>query len=383
MTHGVTQVTGALALLGVSDGTNPCFLSHRAHKRPTPGNNPLVSKAIASHWLRAVSAVLLSTICLSACGGTDSESNQPETTEEKSADDPGEQVAADTAADEACSFWYEATWLLFQAAQPDGPDGFVISDSEWQEINKNLEAALSATEQDLNDDDVAELNVALTSVLEAWSQGEALGAPEATGRAGDLCVETLQVPMPEKLETMADSLDTGTESDAASGDVGVGTPGDLESNNETEVDQTSDEESEGDVSLPTSAEEIADAMALEMKVITKVVYITEENDSNELLGRPTGYTSAAVLHDRRFSPGETDETSVNNGATIEVFSTARLADARKAYIDGISENLSLVAQYTHTLGPALIRADYRLSPSQWNRYIAVFEGVQGVENGAL
>ena len=378
----MTDVTGVLALLGVSDGTNLCFLSHRAHQRPTRVNNPLVSRAIGSHWLRAVSAVLLSTFCLSACGGTDSESTQPETTEEESLNDSGQQVAADTAADEACSFWYEATWLLFQAAQPDGPDGFGISDGEWQEINENLEAALSATEEDLNDD-VAELNVALTAVLGAWSQGEALGAPEATGRAGDLCVETLQVPMPEKLETMADSLDTGAESDAASGDVGVETQGDLESNNETEADQASDEESQGDISLPTSAEEIADAMALEMKVITKVVYITEENDTNELLGRPTGYTSAAVLHDRRFSPGETDETSVNNGATIEVFSTPRLAEARKAYIDGISENLSLVAQYTHTLGPALIRADYQLSPSQWKRYMAVFEGVQGVENGAL
>ena len=50
--------------------------------------------------------------------------------------------------------------------------------------------------------------------------------------------------------------------------------------------------------------------------------ITEDNDPNDLIGRPSGYTDAAVVYD---SEAECTELGVDCGATIEIWPSEAFA----------------------------------------------------------
>ena len=105
---------------------------------------------------------------------------------------------------------------------------------------------------------------------------------------------------------------------------------------------------------------------------TKVVTVTEDNDPNNLIGRPNGYVSAAVLYD---SGVECAELGTSCGGMVEVWPTAADAQRRSDYIQGILKDSPVLGTEYDTLnGAALLRIDGKVTPSVANSYAAKFKG---------
>lgn len=117
---------------------------------------------------------------------------------------------------------------------------------------------------------------------------------------------------------------------------------------------------------------LAERLGAKMKSATKMVAITEDNDPNDLIGRPNGYVSAAVIYDTGAS---CDELGSDCGAMIEVWPDETAAKARKKYIDGILESMPMLGQEYHSLrGAALLRINGTIKPSAAEAYISAFGG---------
>jgi hypothetical protein len=118
-----------------------------------------------------------------------------------------------------------------------------------------------------------------------------------------------------------------------------------------------------------AAEQDATAVAERIKqpTTTKIVTITEDNDPNNLIGRPNGYVSAAVLYD---SNASCDDLGVACGVTVEVWADEAAAQARSDYILGILEEAPALGSEFHTVnGAVLVRVDGKqLKPSQAEAY---------------
>jgi hypothetical protein len=125
-------------------------------------------------------------------------------------------------------------------------------------------------------------------------------------------------------------------------------------------------------SIAADASSLAGRIKVAVPSVTKVVRITENNDPNDMIGRPNGYTNAAVLYDK--GAGCT-ELGVDCGATIEVWPTAAEARARAAYIQGILQDAPVLGtEYDYLNERALLRVDGVIKPSTAGAYAASFGG---------
>lgn len=116
-------------------------------------------------------------------------------------------------------------------------------------------------------------------------------------------------------------------------------------------------------------------MATELKAkvpsITAITTVTEELDSNKLLGRPNQYTSLAWITD---AAGKPEQTGTDGGAVVEVFANEADATARSAYILGVLKSAGPVfgTEWHHQKGNVLLRVNGILSPSTNDLYKAAF-----------
>jgi hypothetical protein len=117
----------------------------------------------------------------------------------------------------------------------------------------------------------------------------------------------------------------------------------------------------------TGVAEPLDATALAKRIkaggdrISRIVTITEDNDPNDKIGRPNGYTSAAVLYDDTLS---CPDLGVTCGGTIEVWPSAADAKARSDYIQrALKDNPMLGTEYNYLRGPALFRVFGEIKPT--------------------
>ena len=123
-----------------------------------------------------------------------------------------------------------------------------------------------------------------------------------------------------------------------------------------------------DSQTPSAAlDATATAKQVKQPTTTKVVTITEDNDPNNLIGRPNGYVSAAVIYD---SNAACTEIGVSCGATVEVWPDEASAKARSDYIQAILKDAPMLGSEFHTLeGAVLLRVDgNQLKPSQAKAY---------------
>ena len=119
-----------------------------------------------------------------------------------------------------------------------------------------------------------------------------------------------------------------------------------------------------------SAKKIQDQVAS----VTKVVTITEDNDPNNEIGRPGGYTSAAVIYENSVECVGKD-VRVDCGAKIEVFESPADAKARAAYIQGLTKSMPIIGkEYNYLRGVALLRVAGDVKPSVAKKYHAAFGG---------
>lgn len=119
-----------------------------------------------------------------------------------------------------------------------------------------------------------------------------------------------------------------------------------------------------------SARRIADRVKAAIPSATKVVTITEDNDPNNLIGRPNGYVSAAVIYD---STVKCDELGVDCGATVETWGSEADAKARSAYIQKLQKDSPILgSEYDTVNGVALLRVTGDIKPSLAAKYKAAF-----------
>ncbi len=114
------------------------------------------------------------------------------------------------------------------------------------------------------------------------------------------------------------------------------------------------------------------AEAVQQTSTTKITTITEDNDPNDLIGRPGGYVSAAVIHD---SGAECEDgLGVACGAVVEVFASEDDAARRSEYIQGILKENPVFGTEWHSLnGSALLRVGGTLKPSVADGYLDAFK----------
>lgn len=119
-----------------------------------------------------------------------------------------------------------------------------------------------------------------------------------------------------------------------------------------------------------SALAVAQRVEVDVDDVTGVIEITEDNDPNNLIGRPNGYEQAVVIYDRRVS---CDEMGVACGATVEVFASAKGAQDRSAFIQSILEDApTLGSEYHYLDGEVLLRVSGDLNPTDAQDYDAAF-----------
>lgn len=120
------------------------------------------------------------------------------------------------------------------------------------------------------------------------------------------------------------------------------------------------------------AKEIAARLVASIDSAEKITVITEDNDPNELIGRPGGYVSAAVIHDQG-GDQSSSEPGVAYGATVEVYEDEAGAQRRFDYIQGILEDSPILGtEYGYVRGAVLLRVSGEIKPSVASKYEEVF-----------
>lgn len=125
----------------------------------------------------------------------------------------------------------------------------------------------------------------------------------------------------------------------------------------------------------TTATQYAKAIRRKVGSATEVTTITEATDANNLLGRPNGYTSAAVITD---TGGDVSDPApgVAYGATVEVFTTEAEARRRSDYIQGLLRDSPMLGtEYNYATGGVLLRVSGTLPPSAAKKYESAFNAV--------
>lgn len=105
---------------------------------------------------------------------------------------------------------------------------------------------------------------------------------------------------------------------------------------------------------------------------TKIVVINEDNDPNDLIGRPNGYTGSAVIYDKGVSCAS---LGTDCGATIEIWPSQTDAQKRSEYIQGMLKEVPAFGTEYHAVnGNALLRVTGKVKPSVAKGYLAAFGG---------
>lgn len=121
-----------------------------------------------------------------------------------------------------------------------------------------------------------------------------------------------------------------------------------------------------------SAESVAALIAVSVPRL-ELVAIDEDNDPNELLGRPNGYVAAVVLKDSRIADCGND-LGVDCGATIEEWPDADGAKARAKYIADLQKDSPMLgSEYHYIEGSVLVRVSGELKPSEAAEYEAALK----------
>jgi len=127
-------------------------------------------------------------------------------------------------------------------------------------------------------------------------------------------------------------------------------------------------EDDGSGSRPSMDEMVSSIE--ELPSVEKVVRLTEDNDPNDLIGRPYGYDHAAVFVDSRLECGP---PGVDCGAFLEVWGDAEEAKHRSEYIQALQKGAPMLGTEFHYLdGPMLLRVNGELGPSAADEYEQAF-----------
>lgn len=114
---------------------------------------------------------------------------------------------------------------------------------------------------------------------------------------------------------------------------------------------------------PVTAEDVYVAIEAAGFPVHSPTVVTEETDSNELLGRPGQYTSKVEFYDIAGNAG-----SNNDKCVIEVFSSSKDAKTRFDYVKSLSESIAMLSEYDYLNDIVILRIDNCVSPSDAKKY---------------
>lgn len=135
----------------------------------------------------------------------------------------------------------------------------------------------------------------------------------------------------------------------------------------------------GDSEQSPDASTVAQELKAASSTAIEVVTITEDNDPNDLIGRPNGYESAAIVYD---SEVPCDEIGSACGVVVEVFADEEAARNRADYIQGILSNAPIFGtEWNYVKGPVLVRITGGLKPSTAEQYAEAFGGDEVTSGG--
>ena len=118
--------------------------------------------------------------------------------------------------------------------------------------------------------------------------------------------------------------------------------------------------------------------------VGRYVIYNEENDLNQLLGRPNQYTSKVTFEDTRLEqvnkdldPEEFSQDEINEpiGGTIEVFNNSEDMKKRKDYVNTLGSSMSIFAEYSYSNDYILLRLNKQLTPTQAKEYEDIFNSI--------
>ncbi len=113
---------------------------------------------------------------------------------------------------------------------------------------------------------------------------------------------------------------------------------------------------------------LAEQISSEVSSITAVIPLTEDTDTDDLLGRPNGYSAAVVLVD--VGGADCAAPDVRCGATVEEWPDTESVQRRADYIQSIAEDVTFLgSEYHYPVGNLLVRVSGELNPSQ----VALYE----------
>lgn len=137
--------------------------------------------------------------------------------------------------------------------------------------------------------------------------------------------------------------------------------------NDATVSNIPEEEAPTAVTATGDAESYGERLVAAGLPITDIVVVTEETDDNQMLGRPGQYTSKIYFIDERHR-GEGFEPSEQN--SIEVFGSEEDANRRREHVQGVIDEMPMFNQYIIQSGPAVLRLDKAITPSEARAYEA-------------
>lgn len=129
-------------------------------------------------------------------------------------------------------------------------------------------------------------------------------------------------------------------------------------------------------SSPEAAQSAAAAIRAAIPEVISLIAITEDNDANNMIGRPNGYVAATVLVDSRITAGcDIGKPGIECGARVEQWPDQAAAQRRADYIKAMQSSMPILGrEYQTVRGNLLLRVDGKLKPSAAQAYQAAFTG---------
>lgn len=124
---------------------------------------------------------------------------------------------------------------------------------------------------------------------------------------------------------------------------------------------------------PVSAQQAAAKIKAAVPEVTSLIAITEDNDSNNMIGRVNGYVAATVLVDSRTEECDTAKPGIICGAGVEQWPDEAAAQKRADYIKTMLSSAPILGtEYQTVKGNLLLRVSGKLKPSAAQAYQAAF-----------
>ncbi|MBC7593922.1 MAG: hypothetical protein H7288_08310 [Kineosporiaceae bacterium] len=127
--------------------------------------------------------------------------------------------------------------------------------------------------------------------------------------------------------------------------------------------------SRSDSAAPVAAVLLGETLKDAIPTITSVTQITEDNDPDDLIGRPAGYIDGALIVDTRAT--KCVEPGVACGATIEVWGDKQKASDRSINLITLMVEDPTLDEHHYILDGLLLRVSGELSPSAAAEYESI------------